>query len=286
MIHNHSLGPGLICPCGGCDLWTFLEGKCPKKDSGTFPYLDKKDLKQHEKNILKAKLEEESRDIKLKFVLLVQKTMKWLTEQSNPLFTPMQLKNRFLKGAKVYMKNSKRYTYEDFFDALENNYVWSWFSFDVLKSIIVLMSDGNLTVDFENYRKEFEKYCSQRRLYECPTYFSKALGKRHSSILVEFPADIDDMTLLDLKKKLEVKLALIIDVKRRDLVLLTYKDGSTVLVYSLPRAVADKAFPLSPEEEEMLAMIGVSKCYLYNEPKSQVKCMQCSIVFTLTVCTL
>ena len=230
-------------------------------------------MKQHEKNILKAKLEEESRDIKLKFVLLVQKTMKWLTELSNPLFTPMQLKNQFLKDEKVYM--TQKYTYEDFFDALENNYVWSWFSFDVLESIIFLMTDGNLTVDFENYRKDFEKYCSQRRLYECPTYFTKALHKAHRPILVEFPTDIDDTTLLDLKKKLEVKLALILGVKERDLVLLTYKDGSTVLVYSLPRAVADKVFPLSPEQEELLAKIGVSKCYLYSspEPKSQVQCM-------------
>ena len=216
---------------------------------------------------------EESRAIKQKFVLLVQNTMKWLTKQIDPAFTPMQLKKLFLNDVSVEMKNSESYTYEDIFDAFKSNHCWSWFSFDTLKSIIELMSNFEMTVEFTNYEKAFNEYCSQRKLYECPTCFSPILHKLNRPVLIEFPEDIDDITLFDLKKKLERKLARIIGVKERDFVLLTYKDGSTVLVYSLPRSVADKVFPLSPEQKEMLAKIGVSKCYLYSEPTNQVRCM-------------
>ena len=135
------------------------------------------------------------------------------------------------------------------------------------------MSVEEMTADFTNYQIDFNDYCSQKRLYECPTCSSKALRKLHRPVLVEFPEDIDCKNLLDLKKKFEIKLALIIGVRERDLVLLTYKEGSTVLYYSLPVAVADKAFPLSPEQLEMLAKIGVNNCYKYSEPIIKVRCL-------------
>ena len=272
-IHNHLIlvsGPGFICPCGKCDLWKFLEGNCPEKGSVIFPYLDKQSLTQRQKDILKAKVYEDSKNIKIQFNVLVLKTRRWLEEAS--VFTPRELKNsQFLNELGVNL--TKLQTFQDIFDALEGSHCWSWFSFDVLESIIALKSDMNMTADFKSYVKAFHEYCSQIRLYECPTCFSKALRELHRPLLVEFPDDIDHMTLQDLKNKFETKLALIIGVKERDLVLLTYKDGSTVLVYSLPRAVADKVFPLSPEQYKMLAKIGVSKCYLYSEPTNQVRCM-------------
>ena len=152
-------------------------------------------------------------------------------------------------------------TFEDIFDVLQSSYCWSWFNFGILKSIISRMHDSNISEMLEEYEKRFEEYCSNRRIYECPTHFSNANRNLHRPLLVELPEDI---SLCDIKE-LEIKLARILAVKNRDLVLLTYKVGSTVLIYSLPRAVADEVFPLSPEQKKLLTIMGIRKCYLYHE---------------------
>ena len=230
-------------------------------------------MKKCEKDILKEKLEEDSNCIKLQFDALVIETQRWLTKYAE--YTPEELKtSSLLIDFHIDMKELR--TFDEIFNVLKRSYCWSWFSFNLLESIIYLMSDSQMTEDFKKYEEDFIDYCSQRRLYECPTNFSKAHCKLHRPVFIEFPEDIDNKNLLDLKIKFEVKLALIIGVKERDLVLLTYKDGSTVLVYSLPVAVADKVFPLSIEQEERLKDLGVSKCYLYTEPTIQDQVRICN----------
>ena len=242
-IHNHLIlvsGPGFICPCGKCDLWKFLEGNCPEKDSVIFPYLDKQSLTERQKDILKAKANELSMNIKIQFNVLVLKTRRWLEKAS--VFTPRELKNSpLLNELGVNLTNLQ--TFQDIFEALEGSHCWSWFSFDALESIITMASSKN-TADLNSYKKAFHEYCSQRRIYECPTYYSKTLHKLHRPLLVEVPEDIDYISMRDLKNRFEIKLALILDIRDRDLVLLTYNDVST---------------------------FGVSKC---TEPTKQVQCMQ------------
>ena len=231
-------------------------------------------MKQYEKDRLKTRLQKESNDIKFEFDKLVKNTKRWLKNFENPDFTVTELKDsELVKGLGVNLELC--HTYEDIIKTLGRSFCWSWFNFDVLGFIIERVSDGKMTKDFENYKKSFSKYCSKRKLYECPTYFAKRHPKLHRPVLVEFPDDIDHESLLDLKERLQGELASIICVQGRDLVLLTYTTGSTVLFYSLPIAVAEKAFPLSPEQEERLRELGVSKCYTYQDPEStdQVRCI-------------
>ena len=234
--------------------------------------------------MLKTRLEEESKCIKLEFDVLVRNTKRWLTECQHLAFTVADLKDSDpVKGLGVNLENCQ--SYEDIIKELGRCYCWSWFNFDVLESIIERVSDGKMTEDFEKYKKLFRKFCSERRVYECPTYFAKLNPKLQKPVLVEFPEDVDYTNLLVLKERFQGKLASIIGVRGRDLVLLTYTTGSIVLFYSLPIAVSEKAFPLSPEQWERLRELGVSKCYTYQDPEStdQVRCILAMIFSCLVV---
>ena len=257
---NFASGAGFTCPCGKCDLIKFLDRKCPKQGSEVFPYLDTRCLQQCEKNNLEAKLEEESRYIKLRFDELVKDTQRWVTECEKPVFTPEELKDtQLLMDLHIDgLKDAK--TFNDIFIVLKRSYYWSWLHFDILESIISLLSDQKMTPQFEEYKKSLNDYC-KRRIYECPSYIARTHHKLRVPLLMKLPEDVVDKTLSDLKK-FENKIALIIGVK--DLVLLTYNKGCTCLIYSLPKSVAENSFPLSPGQVKTLAKLGVSQCYLYH----------------------
>ena len=238
----------------------FLDHKCPNRESNVFPYLDKRGLKECEINTLEATLEEESMNIKLKFDVLVKETQRWVAKLEKPVFTPKELKRtRLLMDLNIDKLNDAQ-TFDDIFDALNHSYCWSWLHFDILESIISLLSDEKMTPEFQKYRNFLNDYC-KRSLYECPSYIARTHHKLRVPLLMKLPEDVVDKTLSDLKK-VEKKIALIIGVK--DLVLLTYSKGCTCLIYSLPKAVAKKRFPLSPGQVKMLAKLGVSQCYLYH----------------------
>ena len=238
----------------------FLDHKCPNRESNVFPYLDKRGLKQCEINTLEATLEEESTYVKLKFDVLVKETQRWVAKLEKPVFTPKELKRtRLLMDLHIDELNDAQ-TYDDIFDALNHSYCWSWLHFDILESIISLLSDEKMTPEFQRYRNLLSDYC-KRRLYECPAYIARTHHKLRVPLLMKLPEDAINIVLSDLKK-FERKIALIIGV--RDLVLLTYSKGCTCLIYSLPKAVAEKSFPLSPGQTSMLEKLGVSEFYLHQ----------------------
>ena len=226
-----------------------------------FPYLDTRCLQQCEKNTLEAKLEEDTRYIRLRFDELIKNTQRWITTKcEKPVFTPEELKgSQFLMDLDIKELNDAE-TLNDIFNVLKRSYCWSWLHFDILESIISLLSDQKMTPEFEEYKTSLKDYC-KRRLYECPTYIARTHHKLRVPLLMKLPEDIVDQALSDLKK-FEKKFALIVGVK--DLVLLTYSKGCTCLIYSLPKAVAEKSFPLSPGQVKTLAKLGVSQCYLYH----------------------
>ena len=202
-----------------------------------------------------------------------------MSDCSEPKYSPAQLKGvGFLRRLQITNLKAAQ-SFAGIFEVLQESNSWSWFQFDVLKKIIKFMSkstDDLIQNDLQLYKESFNEYCSSRRLYECPKKFSEANRELHRLLIAEFPTNISTKTdLQHLKKDFEMELRGILGIRKEDLDLLTYKNSATILIYSLPRAVADKVFqiPLSPEQEEMLVKIGLSKCYLYPEPTNQVRCI-------------
>ena len=208
--------------------------------------------------------------MKIKFSQLEISTLKWLSSKSP--CSPEQLKcNYALKPFNSILKDAL--DYNSIFQILNSNNVWSWYSFGYLKRIIHVCSkdDSELLHELNKYNKELEEYC-QRSLFECPHLVANYEPKLHDCLFVKLADEDDDASLKDLKNKFEPKLATIIKVEPRDLVLLTYQGGCTQLIYSLPRAVARKSFPLSQVQQEMLLKMGVLECYLFpDDPLDEVR---------------
>ena len=151
---------------------------------------------------------------------------------------------------------------------LKNNNFWSWFSFDYLKTIILLCSpDGSEGLEafpeFNEYEKRFKFFC-KRSVFECPNLIANYEPLYQDPVFLKLAdEEFKNPSLIHLRESFENALAKVIQVEPRDLILLTYMDGCTQLIYSLPRAVAKKAFPLSQVQKEMLMKMGVLECYLF-----------------------
>ena len=222
------------------------------------------------------KVKKESENIIFQFDKLVAETEKWLSESKNLKFTPNQLKVAgFLRRLQnVDLKSAK--SFADIFRVLQESYCWSWFQFDVLKKVIVFMSkskDKRMLKHLKSYKKKFEEYCLNRNLYDCPWKLSEANRKLHCPLIVEFPTT--DIKLQLLKKDFGLELREILGIRNQDLILLTH-ENARVLIYSLPRPVANKAFPLSPVQKETLQKIDAN-CYLCPESTNQDQVRPCSL---------
>ena len=248
------------CPCGKCSLRQFLDGNCPEKGS-EFPCLNISMLSEGEQRLLKQKLIDESEKIKISFAKLEMSTKRFLKSKAS--CSPEELKDNILKMS--ILKDAS--DFDSIFHILINNNVWSWYSFGYLKRIICLCSndDSELFHQLNEYNNEFEEFC-KRSVFECPHLISNFKPEYHDCLFVKLADEDDDFknpSLKNLKNKFETKLSMIIKVEPLHLVLLTYQDGCTQLLYSLPRAVAKKAFPLSQEQKEMLMKM-VLECYLFS----------------------
>ena len=248
---------GFKCPCGMCSLRHFLDGHCPKKGS-SFPCLNKNKLLISGQQILEQKLIDESDDLKLEFANLVLSTKRWLKSESS--LSPEDLKIA-LNNTILCSNNASNF--DSIFLILSKSNIWSWFSFRYLKIIIRLCSkdDSELFHEFTEYNQKFEDYC-RRSVFECPNLIASYEPEYHKPLFVKVADEDGGFSLNYLRKKFETKLATIIHVEQRDLVLLTYQKGCTQLIYSLPRAVVEKAFPLSQMQIEMLLKVGVLECYV------------------------
>ena len=219
---------------------------------------------------MEQKLIDESEEIKIKFAKLEISSKMWL--KSKLPYSPEQLKY-VLKPLNSILKDAS--DFDSVFHILINSNVWSWYSFGYLNRIIRVCSKDNseLSREFNEYNKEFEEFCL-RSVFECPNLIANYEPDYHNCLFVKLADEDDEFknpSLKHLHDKFENKLATIINVEPRDLVLLTYQDGCTQLIYSLPRAVAKKAFPLSQEQKEMLLKMGVLECYLFpDDPVDEV----------------
>ena len=214
-------------------------------------------MSRTERNILFKRLSDKSNDIKIDFTRLLKSTELWLSNNSR--HTPKQLK-KILKHPNL----SNASDFESIICNLDENNVWSWYSFGYLERIIRICSPerNELLPEFDAYKKEFNDFC-KRSLFECPSLIANYEPKYHHPLFVKI-AD-EEFTLEYLRSDFEISLTMIIEVEPRDLVLLTYQEGCTQLIYSLPRDVANNTFPLSEIQKEMLLKMGVLECYLVRD---------------------
>ena len=249
-----------------CIIFHYSVGNDVKEE---FPFLMLDEMADWEKNVVKQKLFDEYRATRNAFDILVMSTQREL--KSSSCCTPKLLKEsalfQDLACDFIALKNADGF--DSIFTVLKENYCWTWFHFQILKDIITLCFPHGFQ-EFDDYSKEFETYC-RRSLYECPKGIAKC-SKDYSKRLV-FKVDdavFKNSSINQYRRDFETALVTILNLKR-DLALQTYEKGCTQLVYSLLISEAKRAFPLSQQQKERLAEIGVKECYFITDQDTKVK---------------
>ena len=250
-----------------CSIKDFLAGK---RKENEFPCLKTDKLSNWEENLLKETLHEEFRIIRNKFDDLVMSTQDELKNNSHR--SPQRLKQTSLfKDLACDLRSEMENDFDSIFTVLNENYCWTWFHYEILTDIIALCLPRGFK-DYEDYVKDFKAYCN-RSLFHCPNLIAKHSPKYSKPLFVKVDDDVfKNPNINQFKKNFESSLVKIINIKQRDLVLLTYGEGCTLLVYGVRHSAAKRAFPLSQQQIEMLSKIGVQNCYLCTDLESAEVC--------------
>ena len=243
---------------------------CNTQEENEFPCLKMDEMSDREKNILMKKLHDEFRNIRTQFDALVIATQKEL-KISKCNCTPHLLKESFMFQELACDLGKPIEAADDFdsiFTVLKKECCFTWFHFEVLTEIISLCLPEGLK-EYEDYVEGFKAYCN-RSLFHCPNLIAQYSPKYSNPLFVKVDNDVFKTysNIEQFKKKFELSLATIINIKQRDLVLLTYGKGCTQLVYGVRQSAAKRAFPLSQQQIEMLSKIGVQNCYLCTDLES------------------
>jgi hypothetical protein len=165
---------GFICPCGRCSIEQFLETGCPQSPSNAYPFLDTKNLTDHERYELIFKLNEETKSILSEFSNLINHMIKSFKEQK---VEPQDIRSSVLSCAphcSGILKGTK--TINEIIDALVENGYLSFVNYHIAKHLIKQQSIGNASCGLttmtdhralEIYETKFYQFC-KRSVFEVP----------------------------------------------------------------------------------------------------------------------
>ena len=131
----------------------------------------------------------------------------------------------------------------------------NFFNFDLLEYMIKGEQNEVLWSELQTYKKAFEQYC-KRKVTESSHWFSSTSSNNQVQITMEIEALMNETTLHKVHD-LQLQIGQIINAPSLQL----YKigAGSMILTFLIPSFMEDKIFPLSEEQLQNLAAIGVKK---------------------------
>ena len=241
-----------------------LETGSPNTTSTTssFPYLKVSGLTPEQKEGLRIRLCVESEDIVHKFWRLHSRVYESLCERKVPvdkLVTHLLSLHTF---DPVY-KGSQKPVLQTFFQELLNagsiervlfiiRDYFSFFNYHVIEHIVDGLGTPQDRVELQNYEKEFDQY-SKRRVYECPPEYGSKIDADHTDLVVKVDSVYKEFTVEELKK-FQYRLSRILHVSPQSVLrLCRVEEGCLQLIFQVPSFVQQEIFPLSSEQESVLA---------------------------------
>ena len=174
------------CPCGSCDLLSYLDKGCPKSTSRDYPYLPIDELSDDDKEDLIQKLSDDTANIIQSFADLLSNTSESL--KSRDIAVSQLVKVGLDLGAYKSERNTAPLLNEDrteFKDAKSIDDVFitlgkhmSFFNYEILSHIVRHLGDDNDNKRLETYCSQFKVFC-QRKLFEVsPSVFDPSTAER------------------------------------------------------------------------------------------------------------
>ena len=260
--------PPFGCGCGKCTFLSFLERRCPTSlpSVSSFPYLNLSGLNRQQQEDLRVKLQLESQEIMMQFQELVSATIESLIRRN---VSPKRLLSHVMtlrafgpvfKEPQVpvlchHFKELKAAdTIYDIFLVL-NDY-FSFFNYQLIEHIIKALGTRNDKAKLRKYKQDFNKY-AKRRIFECLPEFGAVSKADCADVFVKVDSQYDNCTIAQIER-FRLKLSEILHVSSQGILHLCRVDkGCLQLMFQVPIFVQQEIFPLSGEQEESLAAMGV-----------------------------
>ena len=241
------------CPCGNCDLITYVNKQCPRSRSCSYPYLDVNTLSDDDKEDLLQRLTDDTSNITECFSDLLSNTGKSLRrrqitherliEVSLDLGVYKSGRNQIplLKEDQTKLKETT--SISGAFNILRDH--MSFFNYELLGYIIRHLGDENDYQKFEVFCSKFKDYC-KRKVFEVPTgpAVLHPSGSERSSrkkfVVLATPDLIN--TLADVKAA-QRKIASLLGLRASTVQLERIDIGCVILVFSIPGTL-NNLFPL------------------------------------------
>lgn len=239
------------CPCGECDLLSYLDKGCPKTTSNSFPYLAVDDLNDDDREDLIQKLSDDTANIIKCFADLLSNTSESL--KSKGIAVSHLVKVALDLGAYKSGRNPLPLLNDDRTELQEAKSVdeafiilgkhMSFFNYEILSHIVQHLGDANDNKNYESYCTKFKVFC-ERKLFEVSpsVFYPSGTERRNCKPFVVLGTSDLFVTLTDVKAA-QRKVASLLGLRASTVQLKQIDIGSIILVFSIPMALSD-LFPL------------------------------------------
>lgn len=262
------------CPCGQCDILSYLDNGCPKTNSKQYPYLDMSELDELDRQDIVQKLSQDTSSIIQSFADLDSNTSQSLKKQDVSVGTLINValsigvyvctsddKAALVQENKENMIQEAK-TIDTVFISLRN--YWSFFDYDILSHIIRHLGSDSDKDNLREYDEKFKLFCERKVTEVSPNIFDQdgQKRKRRRYFVVLVTRDIVQ-NLKDIKAA-ERKVASLLGLNVSTLRLHRIDIGSIILVFSIPLFLQLPKSFLDPCEAA-----GFTLCV----PEGQEKCL-------------
>ena len=269
-IHVSSHKPPFGCGCGKCTFFTFIERGCPTPipSSSSFPYLDLGGLTSEQQQELRGRLWSESQKIMIRFQELLSRTIRSLMTR-NVSRDDLVICVMTLGAFNPVFKEPQMPVFHHYFNELKaadtvqkvfmvlNDY-FSFFNYHILEHIIKELGTEQDKARLQKYKEDFNQY-TKRRIFECLPHFGPVSDADHADIFVKVDSQFDNYTIAEIER-FRHQLSEILHISSQGILRLCRIDkGCVLLMFQVPSFVQCKVFPLSGEQEKVLAAKGVIK---------------------------
>ena len=273
-----------------------------KKPHLSFPLLNLKDMSPDEKERLHQRLYAESENMTYNFQRLFNSTRKSLVDRQisvedllkhldclgyiQPTFKGSELP---VLGCRL-PELRKMASIEKAMTVISG--YCSFFNYRIVEEIIDNVGSEQDKANLKKFKEEFSEY-AQRHIFECPAELGEMSEIGHANMFVTLDATYESYTVSDLCSFVN-NLERVLKIPAVSLRLCRIGGGSLKLIFQLPLSLQQTIFPLSSEQEEALAGLGVEQlsCGDYQFPRQEIEVTQqtcvelAAVYFTLLSYTI
>ena len=256
------------CPCGKCDLLSYLDDQCPKitsTDHDSYPYLPLNNLSDDDREDLIQKLSDDIAEIIQCFADLLSDTSESIATRD--ISVEKLVNVAFNLGAYKSSRNTLPLLVDDEKELKEAKSIdsvftilqkhMSFFNYEILGHIVRKLGDEKDNKNLETFCGQFKDFC-KRKVFEVPPSVFCPSGhqsKNRRKLFVLLITQDLYSTLADVKAA-QRKVASLLGLRSSTVQLKRIDIGSVILVFSIPIMISHEVFPLNSATYEKLKSIG------------------------------